>query len=360
MAERAERVAAMWKVFNEALRLWSVDGEACEHHLWAMLTQASAAGDEDYRLLAEAGLMIREGDDESRGRATGLLDRANAWREQHVPDEEPMGDGWAECMRQAGDYPRAVALFERAAAAEPQNGAIRRLWALSLVGAGEYLAAARHYPTVIALLPKATFLWNEMAGALSQAGETPESRRLLDELLPSGSESVHVREFRAIVLGQWNLHEEAVAQFEAAARLGPLVHGGHGYWGMALSALRRQVEAIAHFDEDCAARPDYAWSHANWAWSLLILKQYDAAIDQARQALALDEGCWLAEVVWSWAVYHAGRQEAGWQLLCRSAIGHPPEVWPHFAALCGIRRLDARNEWRRLMAEHGLPTAPPA
>lgn len=359
MAERAERAEAMTKLCDEALRAWPSDGEACEQYLWDLLTQASAAGDEDYRLMAEAALMVRTGEEESRARAMGLLDRAVAWRAEHAPGTDPPIGFWGEIMRQAGDHRRAAALLERAAAVLPSAVGLHQRWGMALSQLGEHQAAAERYRAALALAPDSVALARQLAAAELARGDAAGAARALDERLAKGADADLLTE-RGFTHHRAGDDDQAIACFEQAVALKPDVRQVHYFWGLVLERGKRFAQAASHFEQAVTQwdRDWQSWSH--WAACLLHLKHWDEAIAKARRSLDLNPDGVLASIVWGVSAINLGRDAVGWELLNRAAVLNPALAWPDFQAVCRRRGRDPHRAWARLMAANGLPTEPPA
>jgi serine/threonine-protein kinase len=87
---------------------------------------------------------------------------------------------------------------------------------------------------------------------------------------------------------EWNF-AEAERNFKRAIKSSPSYPTAHQWYSFMLSALERHEEALAAVRRGLALDPLSLAINAQLVWALFIARRYDAAIDQARKALEIDD-----------------------------------------------------------------------
>ncbi|MCA3376002.1 MAG: tetratricopeptide repeat protein [Roseomonas sp.] len=178
---------------------------------------------------------------------TGFLDKQRASLETLIS----LGSGFIGLR----DYPRALGLFERLAAASPRS-------VKALIGKGIALNGENRHEEAIAALEAALALDARDAEALVGKGVALKALRRLPEAIEAyrraidvapRSPNAHLNLGNALAL--LNRHEEALACYERVLALDPNSAEALNYEGNSLNALNRQSEAVARFEKAVALDP---------------------------------------------------------------------------------------------------------
>ena len=178
---------------------------------------------------------------------TGFLDKQRASLETLLS----LGSGFLGLR----DYPRALGLFERLAAAKPPAPK-------ALIGKGLALSGENRHEEAIAALDATLALEPRDAEALIGKGVALKALRRLPEAIETYQRAIeiaprnpnaHLNLGNALAL--LNRHEEALACYERVLALDPNSADALNYEGNSLNALNRQSEAVARFEKAVALDP---------------------------------------------------------------------------------------------------------
>ncbi|MCA3361711.1 MAG: tetratricopeptide repeat protein [Roseomonas sp.] len=178
---------------------------------------------------------------------TGFLDKQRASLETLIS----LGSGFLGLR----DYPRALALFERLAAASPRS-------AKTLIGRGVALSGQNRHEEAIETLDAALTIDPLDAEALIGKGVALKALRRLPEAIETYRRAIEVAP-RAVnahlnlgnALALLHRHEEALACYERVLALDPNSAEALNYEGNSLNALNRQSEAVARFEKAVTLDP---------------------------------------------------------------------------------------------------------
>ncbi len=178
---------------------------------------------------------------------TGFLDKQRASLETLLS----LGSGFLGLR----DYPRALGLFERLAAAKPPAPK-------ALIGKGLALSGENRHEEAIATLDAAIALDPRDADALIGKGVALKALRRLPEAIETYHRAIEIAPRAANAhlnlgnaLALLNRHEEALACYERVLALDPNSAEALNYEGNSLNALNRQTEAVARFEKAVALDP---------------------------------------------------------------------------------------------------------
>jgi len=178
---------------------------------------------------------------------TGFLDKQRASLETLIS----LGSGFLGLR----DYPRALGLFERLAAASPRS-------VKALIGKGLALSGQNRHEEAVAALEAALTLDARDAEALIGKGVALKALRLVPEAIDLYRRAIevaprnpnaHLNLGNALAL--LNRHEEALVCYERVLALDPNSAEALNYEGNSLNALNRQSEAVARFEKAVALDP---------------------------------------------------------------------------------------------------------
>jgi len=212
---------------------------------------------------------------------TGFLDKQRASLETLVS----LGSGFIGLR----DYPRALGLFERLAAASPRS-------AKALIGKGLALSGENRHEEAIAALEAAVALDARDAEALIGKGVALKALRRVPEAIDTYRRAIdvaprnpnaHLNLGNALAL--LNRHEEALACYERVLALDPNSAEALNYEGNSLNALNRQSEAVKRFEKAVALDPGVTEALSSlvytkqrrWDWSGLP-EQRQFLLDRVR------------------------------------------------------------------------------
>jgi len=218
---------------------------------------------------------------------TGFLDKQRASLETLIS----LGSGFIGLR----DYPRALGLFERLAAASPRS-------VKALIGKGLALSGENRHEEAIAALDAALALDARDAEALIGKGVALKALRHVPEAIATYQRAIevaprnpnaHLNLGNALAL--LNRHEEALACYERVLALDPNSAEALSYEGNSLNALNRQTEAVTRFEKAVALDPGVTEALSSlvytkqrrWLWAgLPEQRQYLLDRVRARQYVA--------------------------------------------------------------------------
>jgi len=196
--------------------------------------------------------------------ARQALERARGLK----PEDAPTLVALAQVHRELQQFDRAKRLLRAVLERNPESaGAL--LWMATLaVDRGDSRAAVDRYERLLRLQPGATRLYQPLAMAYRDLGQTDRAQELLRRL---GTEAVQIDdplmlELQALRSGARHLLDEGVAAFQ------------RGDFELAVSALRGAVEA----------QPDDVAAHLNLGSALVKVGRAEEAAEQYRVVIRLD------------------------------------------------------------------------
>jgi tetratricopeptide (TPR) repeat protein len=194
----------------------------------------------------------------------------------------------AGTLQQRGRAEAAVAELRRALDLAPEHRDAHNNLAVALMAQGEVAAAIRHYRRAIEIDPSFFQAHSNLGNALVAHGRS-------DEALPHYREAVRLRPREFV--GHYNLGrvllaegriEEAIRSYRHAMEIRPDSALGHNGLGAALAANGEHAAALRHYREAVRLDPGMAEAHANLAGQLLAAGRIDEAVAHCRRALAAD------------------------------------------------------------------------
>ncbi len=152
-----------------------------------------------------------------------------------LPDNPNVHLRIAGCHKGLHQADQAIMSFERALAIEDSIPGAHGQLGMLLAAEGKFVEAAGHYRRAITLgIPDSAATRALLAAALAQAGQ----------------------------------EEDALREFDRAARAGPLNAVAHNNWGSLLARRSQPRQALVHFEEAARLDPGSASAHFNWGLAL--------------------------------------------------------------------------------------------
>ena len=211
------------------------------------------------------------------------------------PEEAEAQDNFGEALLVAGRTPEAIAHIEAALRVRPGFMKAHVDLASAMIGEGRMDEAASQYRLAIQLQPESDEAHYGLGGVLMEQGHREEALPHLERALPHLVEAVRANPEDADahynlgrlfgILGQ---PDQAIAQFGETVRLRPGDAEAHFNLGIALAAQKRLSEARGEFAAAVKLRPDYVKAHLNLGGILGSLGEYDEAVREFSEALRLD------------------------------------------------------------------------
>ena len=178
---------------------------------------------------------------------TGFLDKQRASLETLLS----LGSGFLGLR----DYPRALGLFERLAAAKPPAPKALIGKGLALSGENRHEEAIAALDAAIALDPREADAWIGKGVALKALRRLPEAIETYHRAIEIAPRSVDAHLNLGNALALLNRHEEALACYERVLALNPNSAEAFNFAGNSLNALNRQTGALARFEKAVALDP---------------------------------------------------------------------------------------------------------
>jgi Flp pilus assembly protein TadD len=189
--------------------------------------------------------------------------------------------------RQQAYWRDSLALWEHAAAIDPDNHFAQAFLGYTHFEAGHWSEAERHARRALELAADDHWAWFTLAGVQERTGrltEAAESYRRVLALLPT---SVRAHVGRALVLLRLNRPAEAEHHWLEALRLEPTDTGLWQTRAEVLAQQRRFAEAAAAYERCVTLEPRNAVTQAGLGYMLLLTGRREEAIRRWEEALRL-------------------------------------------------------------------------
>jgi tetratricopeptide (TPR) repeat protein len=187
---------------------------------------------------------------------------------------------------QLGEFPRAQKEIETVVAAEPGNGAARRLYGLILLKQGDLAQGAAQLEKALEGQPQNVELAATLVTTYVARKDLERAQQLLDGPL-AGVQTAEAALARAAVAAARGNHLAAVAELDAALSQNPDLPTARSQRGLSHLMLGHMEEARRDFEEELKRNPADYTANANLGWLLLQEKRYAAAGALLQKALEL-------------------------------------------------------------------------
>lgn len=206
---------------------------------------------------------------------------------QKVPDHFDALQLLAAAYAQIRSYQKAIALFDKALAINPNVAQVHN-------NRGNALKELNRFEEALASFDQAISLQSSYADAYLNRGNTLKALKRLDEALmsydqalllkPGYGEAFYNRGLAQQALGRF---DEALADYEHAIRLMPEFVNGHMSLGFVLQALGRMPEAVDAYARAISVRPEHAVAYYNHGLALQSLGRCSEAVASYKKATEL-------------------------------------------------------------------------
>jgi tetratricopeptide (TPR) repeat protein len=250
----------------------------------------------------------------------------------------------AQALR-AGRVAEAIDHFAAAVRDAPGSEAHRML-GMAYWLAAEYERSIEHLDEAIRLNPADERSRLMLARVLDQIGETARAEQLLVETADALPSSALARWRLGRLFVSANRVEDALREYEAAARIGAFTGAAELY--LAMGALyRRGVDAAraeAAFAEAVARRPNDAVAHRQRGLALLELERTDAAFVELAAAVLVDRTDHESWLTIGHMHLDASRHEPAARALAYAIGREPEQAEAHYGLAMALVQAGRRDE----------------
>jgi tetratricopeptide (TPR) repeat protein len=225
----------------------------------------------------------------------------------------------------AGDAAAALALLQRAHAADPAHPEIAFRLGLGLRQSGDPAAALAAFDRALALAPGHPAILNASGLALRDLGRLPDALAAYEQALSRMPKFAEAHNNRGVVLRQLGRIDAAVEAFRAAVAAQPDRAEIHNNLGWTLHLAGRYEEALASCQHALGLRPDDAQVLSNLGATLHKLARHEEAVGALERSLALQPASWQTLMNLGAALSGQGRNEEALAALARAQALAPDE-----------------------------------
>jgi len=190
-------------------------------------------------------------------------------------------------LHQSGQWPEAVALYQKLLKKLPNNPQILAELGTISLKQGHFDLAVRYFRQSLTALPNQANTLINFALALSKLKRFDEALLNYDRAIALNTDHALAHNNRGIVLQQMKRYAEAIDSHTAAIAIKPDYADAYIHRGNAQQELRQYEEALSNFQTAISIRPDNADAYCNSGNVLKKLKRFPEALQNYDQALAL-------------------------------------------------------------------------
>ncbi len=194
-----------------------------------------------------------------------------------------IGRGFAE----RGERQAAVAMFQRALAANPEFAQAHESLGSEYLALGRTDEAVAHFREAIRLEPTAAVAHSNLGLALASQGQSETALQHYGEALRLRPDSAEAHSNMGVELTAQGRLEKAAEHFEQALDLRPGYIDAWNNLGYALTSLGEYARAEAVFEKALDLRPEHPHLHYNLGVALQMRGDAEAAAERYRTALQL-------------------------------------------------------------------------
>jgi len=246
-------------------------------------------------------------------------------------------------LHRRGDRAGALALYEQAAAARPDDPTALYLMGLAHFEAGAPQAAEECLATVTRLRPTHVQARMTLAGLRLWRGDWESAAQDYRTVIALEPQGVEARLGLGQALQGLERLEEALQAADAAAAIAPVNAAVHLARAAILTGLARLPQAAEACRSACAADPEAAAPQATLAFTLVQMGAFEDAARAAEKAVALDDELAEAWLALGAALRSAGRAAEAVGALERAVALDPAKAGAHLSlglALADLEALD--------------------
>ena len=205
----------------------------------------------------------------------------------------------ALALHRQGRLPEAKAAYEAIRTQIPDHfDALNGLGGIALQ-TGNIVAAVALFQKAVAANPQAAAAYNNLGSALLGLDRAEEALASYDRALALKADNAGAHYNRGNVLLKLKRPAEAVASYDTAIALRPDHPESHNNRGSALLELKRPGDALAAYDKSLALKPDHAEALYNRGNAALELGRFEEALASYDRAIEIDPS-------WSETFYNRG------------------------------------------------------
>jgi len=187
---------------------------------------------------------------------------------------------------QAKDLERAVALYDRVIALQPDHAEALYKRGNALKDLGQLPAALACYDAAVKHRPDFGYAWCNRGFVQQSLGLREAALASFDEAVRLNPDDLVAHVNRGSLLQSLSRWQEALVSHDRVLALNPQLFQTWLFRGNVLRELRQPEGALASFRKALELKPDYAEAHYNCGVSLELLGQPQAALDSYDRAVA--------------------------------------------------------------------------
>ncbi len=203
-------------------------------------------------------------------------------------------DGWAYYGKSTVAYDQddfdGAATLVNTALGYQENRVFLSMRALIMNAQEKYRQAISDASRALVLSPEYGFAARQKARAHRALGHEDLALQTFADADAAGATGAYFYSDYADLLYDQNLAADALPMITASLAQDDKDAWAHNLHGLILFDLARFADAVAAAERALSVRRDYAYPHISIAYSRVALGEFDAALEAARQAQALDIG----------------------------------------------------------------------
>jgi len=222
------------------------------------------------------------------GAATAQAREVHEEALKRAPDDHYLHEVFADFLEAVGDYPRAMAQWERVHELIPDDYlAVFRSGKLQALQ-GQRAAAESSFRLALAMHPDLSEAWYDLGEIHVLEGKPELALEDYREALALQPMDARCHAHRALALSRLNRQAEAILAYREAVRLDPGFWEAHSELGLLLGLQNDLPGAAKEFGQVVRLKPEFAAAHANLGVALFKQGQLAEAREQFEETLRLD------------------------------------------------------------------------
>lgn len=189
---------------------------------------------------------------------------------------------------QAKDFERAIALYDRVIALQPDHAEAYYKRANALKDLGRLQEALASYDAAIRYKPDFAYAWCNRGFVQQSLGLPEQALASFDESIRLNPDDIVAHSNRATLLQGMSRWQEALASHDRVVALNPQLFQSWLFRGNILRELKKFDAALSSYQRVIELRPDLAEGHYNHGVVLELLNQPQAALASYDRALEVN------------------------------------------------------------------------
>ncbi len=192
--------------------------------------------------------------------------------------------GWGWVLYEKGDYPGAIAMYEKTIKIEPRSSHAFSNWGVVLYDQGMYPAAITQFQKAIEFDSNNAYAYNNWGNALDDQSKHKDA-------IDKYHKAIDLDPEYAIAFFNWGgalyglgKYDQAIEKYRKANDLDPKSAYPYYGWGEALCAQGKYAEAIAKLKKATDINSEFPLAYENWALALDKMGKHCEA--QSKSAIA--------------------------------------------------------------------------